>query len=172
MKSRKSKSKTDKKPLEFDGSNAVLICVGVEDYSHMPSFPGACESANQVFNMLTESVTSIVNAERSRLLLNPSYDEFHRFLESHTYFLKPEDHLYVYFCGRTELVNNTCVLCFRDSVLLPSGLINPFTVQGWQSFFQLAGVGQIRSAVFLWDALGRNANQAKVSTRFMHASSN
>lgn len=148
---RKSHKTFCRKGYSFEPSNSVAVCIGVEDYLHLPTVSGACESASTVFDALTKSNTGICNSAKSRLLLNPTYGEFHRFLESYTYFLKPEDHVFFYFCGRTEFVNNKSVLCLRDSTILSNGLINPFTVQGWQAFFQLAGVSHVRSVVFACD---------------------
>ena len=149
--------------MNFEPLDAVAICIGVEDYTHLPRIAGATKSASMVFEALTQSENALCNSEKSRLLLNPSYGEFHRFLESYTYLLKPSDYVFFYFCGRTELVNGKSVLCLRDSVRLKQGIINPFTVQGWQSFFQLAQVAQVKGAILLWDAF--NASPSKNADR-------
>lgn len=152
----------------FDESRAVAVCVGIEDYIHLPKLPGAAKSANRVFDALTKSEIALYRSGKSRLLLNPTYGEFHRFLESYTYFLNPEDHLLFYFCGRTDFVNGKSVLCLKDSVHLPVGDINPFTVQGWQAFFQLAGVAHTQSSVLFWDAYSAVENTSSAPL-FMRA---
>ncbi len=145
----------------FDPGRAVAVCVGVEDYAHLPQVVGATDNTSRLFDLVTKSETAICQSEKSRLLLNPTYGEFHRFLESYTYQLSEGDHLFVYFCGRTEFVNGKSILCLRDSSYLPSGVINPFTVQGWQAFFQLAGVVRSASMLFVWDARGNSGNESE-----------
>ncbi len=152
----------------FNSSDYVAVCVGIEDYMHLPVLEGASESASKIFNTLTKSENGICNSHKSRLLLNPSYGEFHRFLESYTYFLKPTDHLIIYFQGNIDLVNNKIVLCLRDSSFLPDGSINPFTIQGWQSFFQLAGVSRVKSVSFVFNV--QNVNSIDNSVKGFSAS--
>lgn len=52
------------------------------------------------------------------------------------------------------MVDGKAVMCLHDTAILPGGVVNPFTVHGWQSFFQLASVVRARSLVFLWESFG------------------